>query len=53
MTEDIIIDGINKSLRNANALIEEANLLKDNKKSERAYFLFQITTVLMFNKYVL
>lgn len=41
MTEDLIKDGINKSLENANSLFEEANILQDNNKLERSYSLYQ------------
>lgn len=43
MTEDEIIDGITKTLDNANSLYEEAEILENNKRLERAYLLFQIS----------
>lgn len=42
MTDDKLIDGITKSLENANSLFEEAIILEKHAKVERAYLLFQI-----------
>jgi AbiV family abortive infection protein len=42
MTDEILIDGIEKALDNANSLHEEASILEKHKKHERAYLLYHI-----------
>lgn len=42
LSDTILKDGIYKCLSNAEALISDANFLKDNNRRERAYSLFQL-----------